>query len=164
MNRTLKERVAVAVGTLTLSAAGVTGIVQHEGMVHTAYVDPVGVVTICAGHIRTARVGQVRTLEQCEALLRSDTREAEYAVKRLVTVPVTQAQYDALVSFTFNLGQGALSRSTLLRKANAGDCAGAGREFDRWNKGFVKGKPVVLRGLVTRRADERRSWDSGCKA
>lgn len=162
MRDTSKGRVAVAASSLVLSASGLNGIIQHEGMVYPAYVDPVGVVTICAGHTKTAKLGQVRTLKQCTELLRQDTREAELAVKRLATVPITQGQYDALVSFTFNLGQGNLAESTLLRKANAGDCFGAGREFDRWNKGYVRGKATVLKGLVTRRADERRAWDAGC--
>ena len=163
MAGTLKQRAAVAAAALTLSAAGVTGIVKHEGMVRTAYVDPVGVVTICAGHTRTAKLGQTLTPEQCEQLLREDVRHAEAAIKRLVKVPVTQAQYDALVSWTFNFGEGALARSTLLRKINANDCWGAGAEFPKWNKGRVKGKMVVLPGLVKRRADERKAWESGCE-
>lgn len=159
---TVKQRVAVAAGALVISAAGVTGIIKHEGMVRTAYVDPVGVVTVCAGHTRTAKLGQKLSAEQCERLLREDLSYAENAVRRLVRVPVTQNQYDALISWTFNFGEGKLATSTLLRKVNANDCWGAGAEFAKWTKGRVRGELVVLPGLVKRRADERKAWESGC--
>lgn len=159
---TVKQRVAVAAAALVVSAVGVTGIIKHEGMVRTAYVDPVGVVTVCAGHTRTAKLGQRLSAEDCERLLREDLTHAERAIKRLVRVPVTQEQYDALVSWTFNFGEGNLAKSTLLRKINANDCWGAGAEFPKWNKGRVNGQLVVLPGLVKRRADERRAWESGC--
>lgn len=159
---TVKQRVALGAGALVVSAAGITGIIKHEGMVRTAYVDPVGVVTVCAGHTRTAKLGQRLSDEQCRELLKQDVQHAEASVKRLVRVPVTQEQYDALVSFTFNMGEGALAKSTLLRHVNAGNCWAAGREFDRWIYGRVNGKAQVLPGLVKRRADERRAWESGC--
>lgn len=74
----------------------------------------------------------------------------EKAVTRNVTVQLNQDQFDALVSFTFNLGEGNLKQSTLLKKVNAGDFAGAAKEFPRWNKADGK----VLAGLVRRRASE----------
>jgi lysozyme len=151
-----------AAATLTVSAAGLTGIKEHEGTVHRVYLDPVKIPTVCVGHTGTvslADVGKHFTDKQCQELLRSDTKAAERAVQRYVTVPVTQAQYDALVSFTFNVGSGNLAGSTLLRKANARDCYGAGREFLRWNRA----KGVVLPGLTIRRQWESNLWLSGCQ-
>lgn len=154
MNPAIKRLVA----GLALSAAGLVGIVSHERMVPRTYLDPVGIPTVCAGHTATAKMGEVKTLKQCEELLRSDVRVAEAAIKRLVAVPISQHQYDALVSFVFNVGSGNFAKSTLLKKINANDCWGAGAEFPRWDK--AKGK--VLRGLTIRRADERRHWETGC--
>jgi lysozyme len=123
-----------------------------------AYVDPVGVVTVCAGHTKTAKLGQVKTDAACAALLKEDVKEAEAAVKRLVTVPLTQAQFDALVSFTFNVGSSNFAKSTLLKKVNAFDCWGAGVEFMRWT--YAGGHELA--GLVKRRASERQHWETGC--
>lgn len=160
---------AVAVGarrlaaTMVLSTAGAVGIATHEGTVPTVYLDPVGIPTVCTGHtgpeITAAMAGKI-TLSpaRCADLLKQDTRASQKAVGALVTEPVTQEQYDALVSFTFNVGRGNLASSTLLRKLNAGDCHGAAAEFPRWNR--AKGK--VLAGLTTRRADERTAFEAGC--
>lgn len=152
----IKGRVAAVV--LSLSLAGAGAIVAHEGMRKVAYVDPVGVVTVCAGHTATAKLGQVKSEAECAELLKGDVKHAEKAVKRLVTVPLTQEQYDALVSFTFNVGETALARSTLLKKVNAFDCWGAGAEFMRWTQAGGKELP----GLVVRRASERKQWEKGC--
>ena len=76
--------------------------------------------------------------------------EFESAVQRLVKVELEQWQFDALVSFTYNCGEGNLQKSTLLKKVNAGDFDGAALEFHKWNKGGGK----VLAGLVRRRASE----------
>jgi lysozyme len=157
---TIRQRVAASV--LALSALGVGAIVKHEGMMNAAYVDPVGVVTVCAGHTRTAKLGQKLSDERCAQLLLEDSEYAQAAVRRLVTTKITQAQFDALTSLVFNIGEGNFASSTLLRKLNAGDCWGAGAQFPRWNKGRVKGKLVVLPGLTTRRADERKTFETGC--
>lgn len=150
------------VGTLAISAAGLTGIQEHEGTIHRVYLDPVKIPTVCTGHTGTvsiADLGKTYSADQCRELLRSDTRAAEAAVKRYVTVPVTQAQYDSLVSFVFNVGTGNFASSTLLRKANAQDCYAAGREFLRWNRA----KGVVLPGLTVRRKWESEQWLTGCQ-
>lgn len=147
--------------TLVLSAAGALAIVSNEGVEHKVYLDPVNVPTVCAGHTATVDAGDVGeeyTDAQCAELLRADTRTAQAGVARLVKVPITQNQYDALVDFVFNVGEGNLASSTLLRKLNSGDCRGAAAEFPRWNK--AKGK--VLKGLVTRRAWERSIFEPDC--
>lgn len=153
------RRVASA---LVLSAAGVTAIVTHEGSVNKVYLDPVGIPTACVGHTATvtrADVGKNLSDEVCRQLLVSDTRAATAAVQRAVKVPITQEQFDALVSLTFNVGGGNLVKSTLLRKLNAGDCWGAGKEFPKW----VYARGVKLRGLVIRRDVERAMFETGCR-
>lgn len=152
----LKTRVAAV--ALGLSVAGAGAIVAHEGMRKVAYVDPVGVVTVCAGHTATAKLGQVKTDAECLALLQQDVKHAEGAVKRLVSVPLTQEQFDALVSFVFNVGETSFARSTLLKKVNAFDCYGAGKEFSRWTHAGGRELP----GLVVRRTSERKQWETGC--
>lgn len=151
----------VAVGALSISAAGTAGIIAHEGEVRKVYLDPINIKTVCVGHIATVKhtpVGTAFTAERCQELLRQDLRVTVAAVKGAVKVPITQAQYDALVSFTFNVGPGAMASSTLVRKLNAGDCWGAGAEFARWT--MAGGKH--LRGLEIRRADERAAFETGC--
>lgn len=136
--------------SMGLSQAGLNLIKSHEGLRTTAYQDPVGIWTIGYGHTGTAKPGQKITEAQAEQLLRQDVGWAEAAVRKNVKVPLTQGQFDALVSFTFNLGAGALGRSTLLKKLNAGDYAGAQAEFGR----FVHAGGRVLPGLVRRRNEE----------
>lgn len=135
------------------SDRGLHFIMAHEGVRLEAYPDP-GTGgepwTIGVGHTSGVRQGDTCTMDQAMAYLRQDVGVAEDAVNRLVNVALTQEQFDALVDFTFNEGPGALASSTLLRLLNAGDYAGADRQFARWN--FANGR--VLPGLVTRRADE----------
>lgn len=131
-------------------------IKHHEGLRLNAYLDPVGIWTIGWGHTGTAREGMVITLSEAEKLLENDLKTAESAIHRLVEVPLNQQQFDALASFIFNVGVGNFSSSTLLKKLNSGDYMGAANEFPRWNKGTIKGKKVILPGLVRRRADERK--------
>ena len=152
----LKQRVAAL--ALALSSIGALGIVAHEGMRKVAYVDPVGVVTVCAGHTKTAKLGQTKTEAECAELLKLDVKDAERAVKRLVTAPLTQPQYDSLVSFVFNVGETNFAKSTLLKKINLNDCWGAGAEFSKWTLAGGRQLP----GLVKRRADERKHWETGC--
>lgn len=127
---------------------------RKDGMV-VPYLDPVGILTIGYGH--TNHQGRkfdkftVWTKQEAEEALREDLKIHEDIVKSLVKVPITQGQFDALVSFCFNLGGGNLSRSTLLRKLNAGDYLGAANEFPRWNRAGGK----ILPGLVKRREAEK---------
>lgn len=146
--------------TLAVSTAGLVGIVHNEGTIKKVYPDPVGIPTVCTGHTGTdvPVVGTVVSDDYCILLLQRDTKGAVADVGKLVKVPVTQEQFDALVDFDFNVGRGNFTASTLLRKINAGDCHGAGAEFPKWNK--ARGR--VLPGLTKRRAWERNLWESGC--
>lgn len=132
-------------------------------MVQRVYLDPIAIPTVCVGHtgkdVTKADVGRVFSEERCAELLRSDAQAAEKAVKRCVTFPVTQNQYDALVSFTFNVGGANLCSSTLVRLHNAGDCRSAAAQFPRWNKAAGR----VLPGLTKRRAHERAMYEADCE-
>ncbi|MBM3603942.1 MAG: hypothetical protein FJX25_04105 [Alphaproteobacteria bacterium] len=138
-------------------------IVKHfEGLRLKAYVDPVGVWTIGYGHTGVAAYsGHVITEQDAEVLLREDMHESENSVSNQIDVDLKQHHFDALVSFTFNVGRGALVTSTLRKKLNNGDFDGAAEEFLRWNKGTVKGQKVVLPGLTRRRHSERLMFQTG---
>ncbi len=140
---------------LTASKAGIVSIKQFEGCKLSAYMDSVGVWTIGYGCTTDVAPGMKITLVQAEERLKADLKDAEDAVNLLVVVPLAQCEFDALVSFTYNLGQGALRRSTLLKLLNAADFDGASREFLRFDK--ANGK--VLPGLSRRRLAESRLFD-----
>jgi GH24 family phage-related lysozyme (muramidase) len=138
------------------SDKGIALIKEFEGCKLTAYQDSVGVWTIGYGWTQPVdgkpiRAGMTIKQETAERLLKTGLVSYESDVSRLVKVGLTQEQFDALVSFTYNLGARSLSTSTLLRKLNAGDYAGAAEEFLRWNKAGGK----VLNGLTRRREAER---------
>ncbi len=133
------------------SESGLALIRQFEGLRLSAYRCPAGIATIGYGSTAGVQMGQTITSERAEELLREDVRQFEAAVSRLVKVPLTQGQFDALASFAFNLGAKSLEKSTLLRLLNAGDYSGAAAQFDRWV--YASGKK--LSGLVKRRAAER---------
>lgn len=155
------ERKAVAASLLALSLAGLIGIQNHEAVVHKVYLDPVGIPTACVGHTATvtkADVGKKMSDEVCRRLLAQDVSVAEAAVRKHVKRPLTQGQYDALVSFTFNVGARNFANSTLLKQHNLGNCWGAGYQFTRW----VYAKDKKLPGLVVRRADERKLYEADC--
>jgi lysozyme len=141
---------------MKLSPAGLELIRDSEGFRADAYRDAIGVWTIGYGHTATVRPGDRITVEQGLALLRGDVAGAEAAVVRAATVPLRQGQFDALVSFAFNLGAAALAGSTLLRRLNAGDTTGAAAEFPKW----CHAGNQVLPGLVTRRARERALFEA----
>jgi lysozyme len=110
-----------------ITPAGLALIKQFEGFSATVYICPAGYPTIGYGHVvklqEQEKFSNGITAEQAEFLLRQDVQTAERAVLRLIAVALTDGQFDALVSFTFNLGAGALQRSTLRRKVNRGDHA-----------------------------------------
>jgi lysozyme len=134
-----------------ISTAGLKLIKEFEGLRTTAYLCPAGVLTIGYGstgpHVTP---GKTITENEANALLIEDLVRFEKAVNDLVKVTITQSQFDALVSFAFNCGIGALQESTLLRLLNQSDYTGAAAQFDRW----VKGPNGPLPGLVRRRDAE----------
>lgn len=142
--------------TMTYSEDGLHLTEQFEGCKLDAYQDSVGVATIGYGHTRNVTMGMTCTQEQAEQWLQEDVQSAADAVNRLVTVELTQQEFDALVDFTFNLGAGNLQRSTLLRLLNSGDYTGAAAEFQKWDKAGGQ----VLAGLLRRRQAEADMFDA----
>lgn len=143
-----------------VTEAGLNLIKRFEGFSHAIYICPAGYPTIGYGHVVLAHEqDQFATgITQAEAteLLRKDVRIAERAVLRLISVPLTDGQFDALVSFTFNLGAGALQRSTLRRKVNRGEHQAVPAELMKWV--WAAGKR--LPGLVRRRRAEALVYSS----
>lgn len=123
---------------------------EFEGCRLTAYQDQRGIWTIGFGHT-PANENQVCTEEQADAWLDADLKVADAAVNRLVNVVLTQNQFDALVSFVFNVGSGNFQTSTLLRLLNSGQSVLAAMEFLKW----VHAGPIVSAGLQRRRAAEQ---------
>lgn len=140
---------------MKISPAGLDLIKQFEGLKLTAYKCPADVWTIGYGTTKGVTEGMTITAQQAEDLLRKDVATFERGVSAMVKVPLEQHEFDALVSFAYNVGLGALRVSTLLRLLNAGDKAGAAKQFDRWNK--AGGKPLA--GLTRRRAAERKRFE-----
>jgi len=132
------------------SKTGIDLIKRWEGLRVNAYLCPANVWTIGYGHTKTARPGLVITHSEAERLLKQDLEVYEKAVRDYTKVPLTQSQFDALVSFTYNVGVGAFKGSTLLRLLNRNDYEGAANQFCRW----VRGGGRELPGLVNRRKDE----------
>jgi len=155
------------------SNEGLQAIVDSEGIVLNPYDDGAGFLTIGVGHKLTVEEtfsgvvfidgGPVPwkdgfSWDQAIALLEQDAGRAEAVVNELVEVELTQGQFDALVSFVFNVGQGNFKRSTLLRVLNEGDYEEVPNQLNRW---VYAGRPKkVMRGLVVRRTREIRLWNS----
>ncbi len=136
-----------------ISSQGLELIKRFEGFSATPYRCPAGYMTIGYGHlIRTGEHYERVTPEIAERLLHDDVEYAESAVSRLIGAPLTQGQFDALVSFTFNLGPGALQRSSLRQKILRREYSAAAAEFSRW----VYAGGIKINGLVARRCEERR--------
>lgn len=140
-----------------ISKDGIALIKSFEGWYPKAYKDPVGVWTIGWGTTGDeARPGRTITKEQGEEFLRKDLLDEEAAVKRLVKVALTQPMFDALVSITYNMGQGNLAKSTLLKMVNRENFVGAAAQFARHNTARDRdtGEVSVLAGLTRRRLAE----------
>lgn len=127
--------------------------VKADGNVR-AYRCPAGKWTIGWGHTKGVRSGMVSTVAECEDFLRKDVAEFEAIIKRHVKVDLTQNQFDALVSFAFNVGEGNFASSTLLRRLNSGNYDDVPAQLARWNKARVDGVLTPLAGLTRRRAAE----------
>ena len=126
---------------------------RFEGLRLNLYTDAAGYPTIGYGHWIPPgqQAPETCTLEQAEAWLEQDANVACQRVRQLVTVPMTQAQCDALTDFVYNLGGTALANSTMLRYVNAGDWQSAAQQCLLWNHAHVNGQLVVLTGLTVRR-------------
>lgn len=141
-------------GAIILAAGGSAALLVAapfisgwEGRVHTPYQDSGGVWTVCDGHTKNVVVGKTYSDEECDYLYAADLVEAEKAVKRIIKTPLPEQVHVAFVSFTFNVGEGNLSKSTLARLANKGDLTGACNQLKRW----VYVDKRILRGLENRR-------------
>lgn len=143
---------------LSLSPNGLAFIQRHEGYSATIYGDSAGYPTIGYGHlIKTGEDFSAGiTREQASELLLQDTKTAVDAVNAKVTINLTQSQFDALVDFTYNLGAGALNRSTLLKHLNSGMPVLL-RNFTDWNRAAGKAIP----GLTRRRTEEFNLFSKG---
>ena len=147
---------------MQLSENGFNIIKNFEGLRLTAYRDAAGVWTIGYGSTRYHDGKQVRPGDklaseiQADALFRNTLGQYENAVNQFVKVPMTQNQFDALVSFAYNEGTGALETSTLLAKLNGENYAEAAMQFLAWDEitDPMTGKKVVLETLVQRRKEE----------
>jgi lysozyme len=153
--------------TMSLSAAGLDFIAAQEGFRATVYADAAGHATIGYGHRPLPQEEDFSdgiTRDAALTLLEKDAAHAEEAVRGRVAFALTLAEFDALVSFTFNVGAVAFQGSTLLAKLNAGDFAGAADEFLSWDKVRVAGTLTVSRGLANRRRAERDLFLNGVYA
>jgi len=134
------------------SKIGIELIKSFEGYSAVPYLCQAGKQTIGYGHmLKQGEYYPKINREEAEEILRRDLLDAERTIERNVRVSLNQNQYDALVSFVFNVGPRNFQRSTLLAKLNSGDYMGAGEELLRWNK--ANGKPI--KGLTNRRLKER---------
>lgn len=141
-----RQRALTAVLTVALPL-----VAAHEGLRYKAYLDAVGVPTICYGHTEGVRLGDVKSQKECVELLKQELTEYIEIVNKYVTVHIPDTTRAALASFVYNVGEGNFAHSTLLKKLNAGDREGACNELKRWNRAGGR----VLDGLTTRREEER---------
>lgn len=144
----------VATGWLAIALAVVA---PFEGLRTVAYRDPVGIPTICFGETRGVQMGDTATRAECEAMLEDRLQEFHAGLaKCLPGLPTMPPEVQAaFVSWAYNIGTGAACKSTLVKKARAGDLRGACNELPKWDKARVAGKLVALPGLTRRRAEEQ---------
>ena len=144
--------IRLKVASLALSATGLVFVAVHEDFRERAYLPtPNDTFTIGFGSTKDVKPGQTITVTRGLIRLKEDATEAEQAVKKCADVPMFQYEYDAWVSFTFNVGGGAFCKSTAARLLNEGKYAEACAQMSRW----VYQGDQVLPGLVKRREAER---------
>lgn len=139
---------------MQISSNSISLIKSFEKLELKAYPDP-GTGgkpwTVGWGHTKGVKPGDQITQSQAEAFLADDLAVSESAVNSAIKLPMTQSQFDAMVSLAFNIGGANFASSTLVKKFNAGDVSGSADEFPRWNR--ANGK--VMNGLTRRRTAER---------
>ena len=146
----INNKKRVAVSTLVASVIAIGSIALHEGYREKAYRDPVGIPTIGYGETKGVKMGDVTNPKKALEQLKVSIDEHGKGMASCIKVPIAQNEYDAYISFTYNVGVGAFCRSTLVKKLNAEDYEGACAELLKWNKAGGK----VLPGLVKRRQEE----------
>lgn len=150
------ERMKVA--SLSLSASVLVSIAVHEGFKSEAYTPVKGdVATIGFGTTDNVKLGDKITVERALIKLLNDTNKFEQAVKKCANVPMHPYEYSAFVSLTYNIGENAFCKSTLVKKLKQYDYEGACKEILKWDK--FKGNP--LPGLTKRRQEEYRMCING---
>ena len=152
----MKPKSRNAILGLSISAALLTGITTHEGYSSKAYRPlPTDVPTIAYGTTvypngNPVKMGDVVTREQAMKYLKHDTQKFVNEMNKCIKVPVSQGEFEAYVSLTYNIGSGAFCKSTLVKKLNTYDYQGACNEIMKWS--YFKGKQ--LPGLLKRRTEE----------
>ncbi|CDG86521.1 lysozyme [Xenorhabdus bovienii] len=144
---------------MEISENGINKIKSYEGLRLHAYPDPATGAepwTIGYGHTKGVKPEQIITEQQAETFLHEDLIPIYTEIQRIVKVPLTQGQFDALCSFIFNLGVGNFIHSTLLKKLNLADYQGAAEEFLKWDRADGR----VLADLRVRRASEQKMFMS----
>ena len=162
---------------MKMSAAGVQRLMLSENVSYDIYLDQAGLPTIGWGHCLTQSeinsgkivlydnsVIDIRTKgispQQAQALLESDLTPRERAVTKLIDVPLEQHQFDALVHWVFNVGEGAMSTSTLRKQLNLGQYHEVPGQLRRWNRVTINGEKQISQGLINRREVEADMWDN----
>lgn len=135
---------------MKISIEGLSLIKKFEGLELEAYKCAAGVWTIGYGHTKDVKEGDKISKAEADEMLVHEIEEYENYVNTAVNVPLSQNQFDAIVSWVFNLGNGNLLASTMLKVINSGDHAGVPAQIKRWNKAGGK----VLEGLIRRREAE----------
>lgn len=150
------QKIAKHLSGIGLSAAlvlaGAGTVSYYEGVSNKAYLDPVGIWTICYGETKGVNKVDYKTDEECLDSLAEELTEHHKKMVMYIKTPISEKEEAAYLSFTYNVGVGALSKSTLLKKLNSGDRAGACNQLLRWDKAGGK----KLKGLTLRRQSENK--------
>lgn len=150
------QKIAKHLSGVGLSAAlvlaGASTVSYYEGVSNKAYLDPVGIWTICYGETKGVDKGDYKTDEECLDSLAEELTDHHKKMVMYIKTPISEKEEAAYLSFTYNVGVGAFSKSTLLNKLNSGDRVGACNQLLRWDKAGGK----KLKGLTLRRQSENK--------